>query len=74
VDEDTLRACLDHPDLPDMDLILRTSGEQRTSNFFLWQSTYAEWIFLPQHFPELTPTDLDQALQTFAERKRRYGA
>src|SRR3989338_5655306 len=69
---DTLRPYLDHPPLPDIDLIIRTSGEQRTSNFFLWQSTYAEWIFSEKFFPDFSVTDLTTALDTYAERQRRY--
>ncbi|OGJ58028.1 di-trans,poly-cis-decaprenylcistransferase [Candidatus Peribacteria bacterium RIFCSPLOWO2_12_FULL_55_15] len=71
---DPLRPYLDHPSLPDIDLIIRTSGESRTSNFFLWQSTYAEWFFLEKHFPELTTKDLEEVLQKFDERQRRFGS
>lgn len=73
VTEDSLRAHLDHPELPDIDLIIRTSGEQRTSNFFLWQSAYAEWIFVQKHFPELSTNDLEMALKEFNKRTRRFG-
>lgn len=71
--EDALRQCLDHPELPDLDLIVRTSGEQRTSNFFLWQSTYAEWIFFDKLFPDLSVEDLDTAVAAYDSRKRRFG-
>lgn len=71
---DPIRPFLDHPELPDIDLIVRTSGEYRTSNFFLWQSTYAEWFFLEEHFPELTTKDLEDVLQKFDERQRRFGS
>ena len=64
---------LDHPELPDIDLILRSSGEQRTSNFFLWQSAYAEWIFSPKYFPDIGIADLDEALKEYEKRKRRFG-
>ena len=74
ITEESLREHLDHPELSDIDLILRTSGEYRTSNFFLWQSAYAEWIFLDKFFPDLTTEDLAEALQTFENRKRRYGS
>lgn len=73
VSEEGIRAHLDHPELPDIDIIIRTSGEQRTSNFFLWQSAYAEWFFLPKHFPELGPSDLDKVLGDFRKRERRFG-
>lgn len=72
--EDTLRRYLDHPELPDIDLIVRTSGEFRTSNFFLWQSAYAEWFFLEKHFPALTVKDLEDVLRQFDERQRRFGS
>ncbi len=65
---------LDHPELPDIDLIIRTSGEHRTSNFFLWQSTYAEWDFLDKQFPEFTTNDLQNSVDKFASRSRRFGS
>jgi len=71
---DPIHPYLDHPELPDIDLIIRTSGEYRTSNFFLWQSTYAEWIFSEKFFPDFAVNDLMAALDTYAERKRRYGS
>lgn len=71
--EEDLRSHLDHPELPDIDLILRSSGEQRTSNFFLWQSAYAEWIFSPKYFPDIDVSDLDEAVKEYEKRKRRYG-
>ncbi|MDD5623928.1 MAG: polyprenyl diphosphate synthase [Candidatus Peribacteraceae bacterium] len=72
--DESIRSCLDHPELSDIDLIVRTSGEQRTSNFCLWQSTYAEWEFSPKYFPDFTADDLAQAIEHFHERKRRFGA
>ncbi len=71
--EDDIRSCLDHPELPDIDLILRSSGEQRTSNFFLWQSAYSEWIFSPKYFPDIGTNDLEEALVEYEKRKRRFG-
>ncbi len=71
---DILRSFLDHPSLPDIDLIVRTSGEYRTSNFFLWQSAYAEWFFLEKHFPDLDIKDLEDTIQKFDERQRRFGS
>ncbi len=71
--EDSFRTLLDHPDLPDLDLIIRTSGEQRTSNFFLWESTYAEWVFLDKLFPDLTAEDVKKAVTDFGNRTRRFG-
>jgi undecaprenyl diphosphate synthase len=71
--EDVLRAHLDHPELTDIDVILRSSGEQRTSNFFLWQAAYSEWVFSSKHFPEITVHDLSETLDEFYKRKRRFG-
>jgi len=72
--EENLREHFDHPELPDIDLVLRSSGEQRTSNFFLWQSAYAEWIFSPKYFPDIGTDDLDAALKEYEQRKRRFGS
>jgi len=56
-----------------VDLLIRTSGEQRLSNFLPWQATYAELYFSPKYWPDFTEEDLDKALDDFAKRKRRYG-
>jgi len=62
------------PDLPDVDLFLRTSGEQRLSNFLLWQSAYAELMFLDKPWPEIDRMDLWAAIAAYARRDRRFGA
>jgi len=72
--EEMIRAHLDHPEIPDIDVILRSSGEQRTSNFFLWQAAYAEWVFSPKYFPDIGTADLDEALKEYERRKRRFGS
>lgn len=59
---------------PDVDLLIRTGGEQRTSNFLLWQSAYAELVFSPVLWPDFTAADLDMALDEFASRQRRFGS
>jgi undecaprenyl diphosphate synthase len=59
---------------PDPDLIIRTGGEQRTSNFLLWQGAYAELVFCDTLWPDFREADLDAALAEFARRQRRYGA
>ncbi len=61
-------------DIPDPDLIIRTSGEQRLSNFLMWQAAYAEFVFLPQHWPDFDRAAFDSALAEFAKRQRRFGA
>ncbi len=64
---------LDEPEMPDVDLFVRSSGEQRISNFLLWQSAYAELVFLDVLWPDFDRRHLWQAVQTYAERDRRYG-
>jgi undecaprenyl diphosphate synthase len=73
VDERVLTRYLDEPDMPDVDLFLRTSGEQRTSNFLLWQSAYAEMVFLDALWPDVDRRDLWHAVELYAARDRRYG-
>ncbi len=73
IDEDAIRSHLDHPELPDPDLIIRTGGEMRLSNFLLWQSAYSELYFSPKYWPDFTPEDFLQALESYAHRERRFG-
>ncbi len=73
VDEDLLARYLDEPDMPDVDLFVRSSGEQRTSNFLLWQSAYAEMVFLDTLWPDFDRRDLWEACEIYAARDRRYG-
>jgi undecaprenyl diphosphate synthase len=70
---DAIAAHLDTADLPPLDLLVRTSGEQRLSNFLLWQSAYAEFWFTDELWPDFTPEHLSGALDEFARRERRYG-
>ncbi|ROS31024.1 isoprenyl transferase [Cellulomonas sp. PhB150] len=64
---------LDEPDLPDVDLFLRSSGEQRTSNFMIWQAAYAEMVFLDEPWPDVDRRHLWRAVEEYARRDRRYG-
>ena len=73
VTTEAIAAHLDTADLPPLDLLIRTSGEQRLSNFLLWQSAYAEFWFTEELWPDFTPEHLQQALDEFARRERRYG-
>ncbi len=73
VTERLLARYLDEPDMPDVDLFLRSSGEQRTSNFLLWQSAYAELVFLDTLFPDFDRRDLWRACEIYAARHRRFG-
>jgi undecaprenyl diphosphate synthase len=73
VNADLLGGYLAAPDLPDPDLIIRTSGEQRLSNFLLWQGAYSELVFLPTYWPDFDRTALEQALSEYRRRERRFG-
>ncbi len=73
VTERSVQQHLYQPELPDVDLFVRSSGEQRTSNFMLWQSAYAEMVFLDTLWPDFTRDDLWQAITTYAGRNRRFG-
>ena len=73
VNEKTFARYLDEPDMPDVDLFLRPSGEMRTSNFLPWQSTYAEMVYQDVLFPDYTPNHLRAAVLEFAKRDRRFG-
>jgi len=70
---ETIAAQLDTADLPPLDLLIRTSGEIRLSNFLLWQSAYAEMLFVDTLWPDFAPEHLARALDDFARRERRYG-
>jgi undecaprenyl diphosphate synthase len=73
IDERTISRHLDEPDMPDVDLFVRSSGEQRTSNFLLWQSAYAELVFQDTLWPDYDRRDLWRAIETYVARDRRYG-
>jgi len=73
VTAETIAANLDTADLPPLDLLIRTSGEVRLSNFLLWQAAYAEMWFTDVLWPDFTPAHLAEALNSFAGRERRYG-
>lgn len=71
--EENLSEYLDTKDFSDVDLIIRPSGEERISNFLLWQSAYAELVFSDILWPDFKPKDLDAAIQEFSRRNRRFG-
>ena len=73
IDERTIARYLTEPTMPDVDLFLRSSGEQRTSNFLLWQSAYAEMVFQDTLWPDYDRRHLWEAIETYAQRERRYG-
>jgi undecaprenyl diphosphate synthase len=74
VTEDAVRSKLYAPDIPDPDLIIRTGGEFRTSNFWLWEAAYSEYYFTDLYWPEFGRKELELAISSFSERERRYGA
>ncbi len=73
ITEDVINSHLMTADIPDPDLIIRTSGEQRISNFLLWQAAYSEFYFTTKLWPDFTNQDLDIALEQFSRRSRRFG-
>ena len=73
INEQLLESYLQTQEVPDPDLVIRTSGEQRLSNFLLWQSAYAEFFFTPTLWPDFKRADLENAVQEFQNRERRYG-
>jgi undecaprenyl diphosphate synthase len=73
IGEATISANLDTADIPDPDLLIRTGGEMRLSNFLLWQAAYAELVFLPTYWPDFSDESLRAAVAQYATRQRRYG-
>lgn len=73
IDEHTLAAHMYAPDLPDPDLMIRTSGENRLSNFLPWQLSYAEFYFAPEFWPDFREEAFQRALEVYAQRQRRFG-
>jgi len=73
VTADLLGKNLDAPDLPDPDLIIRTSGELRLSNFLLWQAAYSELVFVPTYWPDFDRAALEDAIAEYHRRERRFG-
>jgi undecaprenyl diphosphate synthase len=73
VDEDTFRKYLYASDFPDVDLVIRTGGEMRISNLMIWQTAYSEYYFTPVLWPDFDEEELEKALVSFGQRKRRFG-
>lgn len=73
VTEEAITANLYGPEIPDVDLMIRSSGEQRLSNFMLWRMTYAEMLFLDKYWPDFKKEDLENAISDYNKRHRRYG-
>ena len=73
ITEEDIDGALDTAGVPDVDLVIRTSGEQRTSGLMPWQTTYAEWYFVDMFFPDFGPRELREAVEWFGRRVRRFG-
>jgi undecaprenyl diphosphate synthase len=73
IDMETLGAALDTRDIPDPDLVIRTSGEQRVSNFLTWQTAYSEFVFLPDFWPDFDDATFRAAIDEYGRRERRFG-
>jgi len=73
VSEKNIQSCLDTANIPDVDLLIRTSGEVRVSNYLLWQIAYAEMFFTNTYWPEFNPNELDDIISDFHTRERRFG-
>ena len=73
INEEVVKASLQTADLPAIDLLIRTGGEYRLSNFILWDTAYAELYFSEKYWPDFTGSDLDEALLNFQNRQRRFG-
>jgi undecaprenyl diphosphate synthase len=74
LDERAFAGYLYEPEMPDPDLVIRTSGERRISNFLIWQSAYAEYVFTDTFWPDFGPEELRNAIEEYAGRRRRFGA
>ncbi len=73
IDEAAIQSAMYFPEMPDPDLVVRTSGEERISGFLLWQSAYSEFYFLNKHWPDFDEEELDKALESYGLRSRRFG-
>jgi undecaprenyl diphosphate synthase len=73
IDMDTVEAALDTYGIPDPDLVIRTSGEKRVSNFLTWQTAYSEFIFIPDFWPDFDDATFRAAIEEYCRRERRFG-
>ena len=70
---ETIRKHLYHPEIPDLDMVVRTSGEERISGFMLWRASYAEFMFIEKYFPEMSGDDIKDIIKEYESRSRRFG-
>ncbi|MBU1348600.1 undecaprenyl diphosphate synthase family protein, partial [Patescibacteria group bacterium] len=73
VDEEVIQSVLYWPEMPDPDMVIRTSGEERISGFLIWEAAYSEFYWCDKHWPDFDEVELDKALEEYASRQRRYG-
>ncbi len=73
INDEAFAGALYHPEVPPLDMVVRTSGEQRLSGFMLYRAAYAELLFMEKHWPDFTKEDIDSVLDEYAKRQRRYG-
>ncbi len=73
ITKDSIRQNLYHPEIPDVDMVVRTSGEERISGFMLWRSSYAEFMFIKKYFPEMDEADVKAIIDEYEKRNRRFG-
>ena len=73
ISPETIRKHLYHPEIPDIDMVVRTSGEERISGFMLWRASYAEFMFIEKYFPEMSEKDIDKIIKEYDSRSRRFG-
>ena len=73
ITKESLREHLYHPEIPDVDMVVRTSGEERISGFMLWRSSYAEFMFIKKYFPEMGSDDINDIVEEYESRSRRFG-
>ena len=73
ISEDSINKHMDHPDIPELDLLIRSGGEHRLSNFLIWQAAYAELYFSDIYWPDWDSSEFDKAIEHYCKRKRRFG-
>lgn len=73
ITKESIRGHLYHPEVPDIDMVVRTSGEERISGFMLWRASYSEFFFMQKYFPEMSGGDIEKILVEYENRNRRFG-
>ena len=73
ISKESIRQNLYHPEIPDIDMVVRTSGEERISGFMLWRASYAEFMFIKKYFPDMEAADVETIVKEYEKRNRRFG-